>query len=136
VTKKLALRDVAVQAATGLANRTMAPGGDLGDLTSSRLKLHVFTRQTGADTSGEIRQETENGFNLMLDCVKGGASKLAAKIAITKKTTNIIQKVNIYRATKGTPPMSVSRVQSFGASKRASLRVVPKLLLYLFLPSC
>jgi hypothetical protein len=29
-----------------------------------------------------------------------------------------------------------SRVQSFGARERASLRVVPKLLLYLFLPNC
>jgi hypothetical protein len=53
------MRDVAVQAAVTLAFRTMAPGGDLGDLTSSRLKLHVFTRQTRAATSGEIQQETE-----------------------------------------------------------------------------
>jgi hypothetical protein len=30
----------------------------------------------------------------------------------------------------------LTRVQSFGASERASSRVVPQLLLYLFLPSC
>jgi hypothetical protein len=35
-------------------------------------------------------------FNLMPDCDKGATSKLAAKIAITKETTNITQEVNIY----------------------------------------
>jgi hypothetical protein len=40
-------------------------------------------------------------FNLMADCVKDATSKFAAKIAITKETTNITQEVNIYRATKG-----------------------------------
>jgi hypothetical protein len=39
-------------------------------------------------------------LNLMPDCVKGAKSKLAAMMVITKKTTNITQKVNIYRATK------------------------------------
>jgi hypothetical protein len=65
------------------------------------LLLNIKTR---AATSGDIRQETEYAtfvtqrailFNLMPDCVKGAASKLAAKIAITKKTTNITQ-VNTY----------------------------------------
>jgi phosphopantetheine adenylyltransferase len=42
----------------------------------------------------------------MPECVKSAASKLAAKIAITKETTNIIQEVNIKRAKKGVPPMS------------------------------
>jgi hypothetical protein len=31
---------------------------------------------------------------------------------------------------------ALARVQSFGASERASSRVDPKLFLYLFLPSC
>jgi phosphopantetheine adenylyltransferase len=44
----------------------------------------------------------------MPDREKGAASRLAAKIAITKETTNITLKVNIYRATKGVPPMRVS----------------------------
>jgi phosphopantetheine adenylyltransferase len=44
----------------------------------------------------------------MPDCVNGAASKLAAKISIAKETTNITQEVNLYRATKGVPPMRVS----------------------------
>jgi hypothetical protein len=44
----------------------------------------------------------------MLDCVKGAASKLAAKISIAKETTNITQEVNMYRATKGVPSIRVS----------------------------
>jgi hypothetical protein len=44
----------------------------------------------------------------MPDCVKGATSKLAAKMAITKKNTNITQEVNIYRASKGVPPIRVS----------------------------
>jgi phosphopantetheine adenylyltransferase len=47
-------------------------------------------------------------FNLMPDYVKGAASKLAAKISIAKETANITQEVNMYRATKGVPPMRVS----------------------------
>jgi hypothetical protein len=44
----------------------------------------------------------------MPDCVKGATSKLAAKMAITKKTTSITQDVNIYGATNGVPPIRVS----------------------------
>jgi hypothetical protein len=44
----------------------------------------------------------------MPDCVKGAASKLAAKISIAKATTNITQELNMYRATKRVPPMRVS----------------------------
>jgi hypothetical protein len=40
-------------------------------------------------------------------CVKGATSKLAGKIAITKETTNINKEENIYRATKGVPPLRV-----------------------------
>jgi hypothetical protein len=92
-------------AAASLAFRTMAPGEDLGDLISSRLKLYVFSRQTRAATSGEIRQETEYAsfvkqsailFILMPDCVKGAASKLSAKISIAKETTYITQEVNMH----------------------------------------
>jgi hypothetical protein len=68
-----------------------------------RKEIFLFTSQTRAGTSGKIRQETEYAsfvkqsailFNLTLDCVKGAASKLAAKIAST--STNITQEVNIY----------------------------------------
>jgi hypothetical protein len=69
------------------------------------LKLYVFSRQTRAATSGEIRQETEYAsfvkqsailFILMPDCVKGAASKLSAKISIAKETTYITQEVNMH----------------------------------------
>jgi phosphopantetheine adenylyltransferase len=43
----------------------------------------------------------------MPDCVKGAASKLAAKILIAKETINITQEVNMYRVTKGVHPMRV-----------------------------
>jgi hypothetical protein len=77
----------------------------------------TVTRQKRAATSGEIRQDTKNAillkqrailFSLTPDCVKGATRKLAAKMAITKETTYITQEVNIYRATKGVPPMRVS----------------------------
>lgn len=76
------MRDISVRAASRLAFRTKAPGEDLKELATPRIKQHEFQRLTRAATIGEIRQDT--------DCtsfVKQGASicnMLPAKVHETR----------------------------------------------------